>query len=916
VGLGASGIVACIGEAEGGSPYNGDTPIHAISNPGKVGRTFLDGDLREAGNMLFDPSKDPDVPAGAQQVKFVKANPATRSTLTVQNGVSDVGAFTSRDYGLRTTQINVEIADGTTQGKAVTIRSGDDEEAFDDIGGDPVFTALYTPGTDGADTMTLEVDNASGVDADFTKAETGEDDQYIGTLSGIGGLDGDKDSNIVPGNTVTVVSDNAGDTTQSVIVYGIDNGTGNPTSETLLLTGLAPKVGSTVWASVHGVIKDAATTGNITVSDSGAGTMYVLDAPASLTTGGGVNDFDGTTVETVLNTIALQSDGASVQDVLVIGLDQTSTPTIEEVTLTGTSPVNTTTTWSRIDALAIGYFEAAQSATMTGQLFDEGDVVTVASNNVADTTQTITIYGLDGSGDPQSEVLSLDGTTPVTGTATWNEVHGAVLSALTAGTVSVTGMVGLAGVDDLSIFSWDGSASLYQGFEPVDNVAVSSTALTVVADGATTRPLLLVGLDAAGVAQIEQLDLNGATPVVGTDTWSELTGVVLGHVQAARTVTVSGQAFDLGVSGFATVQEVADRVNTLGGWAITVGANAGTLEVEDMDDAGPSSVLTATEFYADHAFFAQKINDESQLVTYAIEAGAIGLPDNTAAALFLSGGIEGTTTFADWQAALDLLRDEFVNTIVVLTDDAAVHAAVVSHCVYMGGPGRKERDCVLGEESGITFANAKAASVALNTRHARLCIQDVKRFNIAGSEEQFPPYFAACVAAGMQAGSEVGTSLTFKYANVLDVVGDDDTYTIQDDANELIQSGLCVFEKVQGVGFRWLRNITTHLIDNNIAYVEASVNEAVNFAVFNLRTNLEAAIGKKGNAGTVNSVLGIAVATLGQLIDSGAITSWQNLTIELDADVMTVDVEIAPVTPVNFVKLTVHLVTASFSAAA
>jgi hypothetical protein len=223
---------------------------------------------------------------------------------------------------------------------------------------------------------------------------------------------------------------------------------------------------------------------------------------------------------------------------------------------------------------------------------------------------------------------------------------------------------------------------------------------------------------------------------------------------------------------------------------------------------------------------------------------------------------------------------------------------------------------VLGAPSGTTLTDAKTAAVELNTRHARLLIQDVERFNTSGEREQFPPAFSACVIAGMQAGSGVGLPLTFKFANVLDVVGDDATYTLQDDANELIDSGLLVFEKVPGVGFRVLRNITTYLIDDNLAYTEASVNQAVNFAVYNLRTNLEAVVGQKAFAGTINAAVGIVVKSLNAMIDAGALVAWQNLTIEIEADVMTVDVEIAPVLPVNFVKTTVHLVTASFSAAA
>ena len=67
-----------------------------------------------------------------------------------------------------------------------------------------------------------------------------------------------------------------------------------------------------------------------------------------------------------------------------------------------------------------------------------------------------------------------------------------------------------------------------------------------------------------------------------------------------------------------------------------------------------------------------------------------------------------------------------------------------------------------------------------------------------------------------------------------------------------------------------------------------------------------------------NSVdgLGLAVGVLNDLVDQEVITNWQNLDLALEADVLSVDVEIAPVVPVNFVASTIRLVSASFSASA
>jgi len=163
----------------------------------------------------------------------------------------------------------------------------------------------------------------------------------------------------------------------------------------------------------------------------------------------------------------------------------------------------------------------------------------------------------------------------------------------------------------------------------------------------------------------------------------------------------------------------------------------------------------------------------------------------------------------------------------------------------------------------------------------------------------------------MQAGSSVGTSLTYKFANALSIrqAGGSGAWNPTDDSEEMIAAGLCFLENVEGVGRRFVRNITTHLSSSNICFTEASVNEAANFASLNLRTNLEVAVGKKGFAGTVNATKAVAVNTLGLLIDEQVLVAWRSLNIELVVDVLNVEVEVAPVIPINFVATTIHLVT-------
>jgi hypothetical protein len=198
--------------------------------------------------------------------------------------------------------------------------------------------------------------------------------------------------------------------------------------------------------------------------------------------------------------------------------------------------------------------------------------------------------------------------------------------------------------------------------------------------------------------------------------------------------------------------------------------------------------------------------------------------------------------------------------------------------------------------------------VDINSRHIRATAQAIERFDSTGERKEFLPPFFGALLAGAQAGSPVGTSLTFRYMNVLSF-RQHSTWNPTDDAEEMIQAGLCFLENKEGIGRRVVRNITTHLSTNNIAFTEGSVNNAVNFAVFSFRTAMEFAVGKRGFAGTLAAARGVAVGTLGLLVDNVVITAYRALFIELLVDVMDVSVEVAPVIPINFVKTTVHLVT-------
>jgi hypothetical protein len=79
-GLAGQGVVAIVGEADGGEP---DT-VQIFSTPELARRAFRAGPLAKAAKLAFQPMNDARIPGGASALVCVKTNQSTRSALTLQ----------------------------------------------------------------------------------------------------------------------------------------------------------------------------------------------------------------------------------------------------------------------------------------------------------------------------------------------------------------------------------------------------------------------------------------------------------------------------------------------------------------------------------------------------------------------------------------------------------------------------------------------------------------------------------------------------------------------------------------------------------------------------------------------------------------------------------------------------------------
>lgn len=720
----AVGIVALIGEAEGGKPLSvaPEDSDHTRSDS-LIERYRAGSPLRTAGQFAFEPANDDAIPGGAQRLVCVKVNPATQSSVTLDDAAAaDSVVITSRDYGLFTTQINVDVEAGTTVGKKITVTFEDVIETFDDVGGDSKLTVEYTPGAGGY-TGTTALFGTADFRATGTKASTG--------------LQAERTNDIPAPGVLNYVSSNAGDTTQQITVYGRDGG-GAAVSETVTLNGVTPVIGTQSFASVFGMRKSAATLGTVTISDN---------------------------------------------------------------------PVVTT-------------------------LF--------TATNVQNT----------------------------------------------------------------------------RGLLVVTNAPIVPASSTIAIDvGAATTYGIVVTTSAAGAEVLQMCDFTAATPIALTGAGTRLAYLALGDVAGARTVTLSARLFTLLYATYSTIQKIVDAINVLPGLVATpLVSNPTTFLSADMDRATAASIqATAANFYADLFEFVDALNTGSSLVSAERAAAPNGnlVPANLVSPVYLTGGVEGTTTINQWTEAFRLLRERRVNTIVPLTNDPAVHALLNQHLRLRAGALRSEANGYIGIATaggaGETRANIKAQIIAVQSRSISAVSQEIQRFDPdTGERTWFSPIYHAAICAGAQAGSPIAEPLTHKKPFVLDI-RNDSSWSVSDDAEEMIDAGLMFAEKREGEGIRWVRSVTTHIADDNPIYTEMSANESADQFAYQFRSALETRIGRRSLAGSAGSIKGLANDVAGRLVDDEIIVAYRALQVDQIGDTFPVSIEVAPVEPTNFIPITIHL---------
>jgi hypothetical protein len=479
-----------------------------------------------------------------------------------------------------------------------------------------------------------------------------------------------------------------------------------------------------------------------------------------------------------------------------------------------------------------------------------------------------------------------------------------------------------------------------KSFELIDSTAGDLAALGLSAGQTVSsqEPSVEVNIVRADTNVNETTDITAAIAMtvgyVGTT-------ATLSINQTAKTLTTtvvggSGASVTADLTQFKTVADLVSYLAAQPGYSASVIPAAQQLPTSVLDSVSALPIASTGGAQAGRikmaAFQFQKALATSNSLSFSPLATA-GLPNPTATATFLSGGTRGATTGADIIAAVEQLAGIQVNIVVPLfsqdatadiaagkTDSgstytiSAINAATKNHCIQYSTPLLKRNRIAILSVNGAYDAN-KAAAQTLGHYRISLCMQQVTQENPStGNIETYQPWYAACVAAGMQTAGFY-KSITNKAANVIsfiDPVGFDSGSP--GDLEDALDSGLLILNNV-GRTPTWVSDQTTYSRDANFVYNSVQAVYTSDIIALDLAASFQAAFVGKSLA-DVDKAVGLAFLTQKmtgyknlKLIASSddAPAGFKNPKVTISAPSMDVSVDIKLATAIYFIPISINV---------
>lgn len=507
------------------------------------------------------------------------------------------------------------------------------------------------------------------------------------------------------------------------------------------------------------------------------------------------------------------------------------------------------------------------------------------------------------------------------------------------------------------------------GIVAAAGAAPSSIKLTVTADGAANRKgwgkalelidstpgdLAAIGLDAGLTVSSQEpgVEVSIVRPDINLSETLDINAVValsLGYLGTTATATIasgmltttvtggSGANLSIDLSQYRTIADLATYIASQPGYSAICVPAAQQLPPSALDAvsaigiASSSSLLPGRIKKAASDFKA--VLATSRALSFSpLSGGAAGLPAAMANAAFLAGGTRGSTSSADIVNALSQIAGVQVNIIVPLfsqdaTADiaagntasasnytiAAINAAVKSHCIQYATP-KLKRNRIAILSINDTYVNAKAQAQSLGHYRVSLCMQKVSQVDSTGNIKVYLPWYAACVAAGMQAGGFY-KAIVNKAANVIshvDPQGFDSGSP--GDCEDALSAGILFLSKDTSREY-WVSDQTTYGYDTNFVYNSIQAVYCSDILALDLAQSFKVAFVGKSLADVDAAT---ALSFLAQKMDgykklkliaasTDAPLGYKNQSVKINGPEMDVAVEIKLATAIYFIPISINI---------
>lgn len=156
--LAATGIVAIVGEADGGAPGSDDgVQTFTSEDIASLIAKYVSGPIVDAARILVAPAKDSRVPNGASLIRVYKTNDSSAASLNLANAAPvTLFTVTSRNFGSDQNLITVKVDAGVAPAaRVITIQKGTQKEVLSENPNATILTIQYT-GTGTAATLTIQ----------------------------------------------------------------------------------------------------------------------------------------------------------------------------------------------------------------------------------------------------------------------------------------------------------------------------------------------------------------------------------------------------------------------------------------------------------------------------------------------------------------------------------------------------------------------------------------------------------------------------------------------------------------------------------------------------------------------------------------------------------------------------------------